>query len=124
MRRTLEVALREYVETVKTKAFILSLLLTPLLIVGVLLLSIFLQEKSYTGDRPPRSFALVELGGDLGQELADAFSGYNDSHSNRRIILQLEETGYVSEARIQEHKEQVRDGSLDGLLVVLHYKCG
>lgn len=56
MRRILKVARREYAETVRTKTFLLSLLVTPLLI-GVVIYFTERTQRTITGPRRPERSA-------------------------------------------------------------------
>ncbi len=51
MRRILKVAQREYVETVKTKTFVIGILMTPVIIGGI----IFFTNRISQGKTGPRS---------------------------------------------------------------------
>ncbi|MEA1996765.1 MAG: hypothetical protein U9N45_03970, partial [Gemmatimonadota bacterium] len=59
MKKILKVAVREFLETVKTKTFIISILLTPVIIGLVIFISMRLQKKSFTGPRPDRHVAVM-----------------------------------------------------------------
>ena len=52
MRKILQVALREYVETVKTKTFIIGLLMVPVIIGGIILFA-GRFASGQGGPRPP-----------------------------------------------------------------------
>ena len=60
MRKVLHVAWREYVETAKTKLFIISVFLTPVIIGGTALFMRHLQKKIEHGSRPAQHVAVVD----------------------------------------------------------------
>ncbi|MCP5106945.1 MAG: ABC transporter permease, partial [bacterium] len=51
MRKTLYVAAREYMETVRTKAFIIGILIAPLLMGGSILAMVLLKGHVDTSDK-------------------------------------------------------------------------
>lgn len=70
MSRLRQVAVREYVETVRTKAFLIAILMTPILMAAA-----FLIPKWAEGAKPERHrVAVADLTGDLGPELVRRLS--------------------------------------------------
>ena len=67
MRRILDVARREYMETVKTKAFLIGLLFVPVIIVGVILFT-GRMATSKQGPRAPLRVAFTTDAPDLAQK--------------------------------------------------------
>lgn len=119
MGTILKVAQREYVETVKTKMFLISIIITPLLVVGVIFLSGRLMRETVTGPRPARKIAITDLSNELSSELERAFKEYNMSHPQRQLILkQLNAEERDLDARIEKVKEEVHQGTLDAYLVI------
>ncbi len=119
MRKILKVAQREYLETVKTKMFLISIILTPVLVVGVILLSGRLMRESVTGPRPARKIAVTDLSNELSAEIERAFEQYNTSRPQRQLILkQLSAEEHDLDARINELKDEVRKGKFDAYLVI------
>ncbi len=76
MNQILAVIRREYIERVKTKAFILSTLGLPLLVIGVITLIGFLGAAS---ERSTQQIALLDLSGQLGERVEQALerAGYD-----------------------------------------------
>ena len=76
MKQVWAVVRREYVERVKTRAFILSTLGIPLLMIGAMALSIFVAVRAQGSER---QIALVDSSGLLGERVAEALerAGYN-----------------------------------------------
>ena len=68
MRRILKIAQREYVETVKTKTFLLGVLVTPLIIGGILLFT-GRARHDMTPPRPPRHVAVANLATQLSGQI-------------------------------------------------------
>lgn len=62
MKRSLRVALREYIENIKTKGFWIGILIFPLMIWGFSELTVLLEEKAI----PTRHFILIDHSDDLG----------------------------------------------------------
>ena len=60
MNKVFQVAKREYVETAKTKIFLISVFFTPLLVGGVLLFTHYMQERIKEGERPPKGIAIID----------------------------------------------------------------
>jgi ABC-type Na+ efflux pump permease subunit len=69
MNRVLLVARREYVETIKTKFFLISLFLTPVFVVGIVFITHFMQKHVQEGARPPKTVAVADMTGALGQDI-------------------------------------------------------
>ena len=68
MRRILNVARREYVETIKTKIFLFSLLMTPA-IMGLALYFSGRTARGLTAPQPPRNIAVTDLSSELTEEI-------------------------------------------------------
>lgn len=67
MRQVWVVLRREYIERVKTRGFIIATIAMPVLMIGLLGLSVFLGLQA---ERSARDLALVDLTGQLGEEVA------------------------------------------------------
>jgi len=114
MQKILKIAHREYIETVKTKAFIISLLLTPV-IIGAIVLINSRVSRSISGPRPPRKVAVTDLSKELSDEIKASFDEYNESHPDKQILLaelQAEESADASA------KDRVRKGQMDAFFVL------
>jgi len=116
--KILKVAKREYAETVKTKMFVVSVLFTPL-IVAIMMLFMGRMEKSMKGPRPAKEIAVTDLSNEVSEELRRVSDKHNASHPDREIVLrQIEIDGPDRDVRMGELKEEVREGELDGYLVI------
>ena len=118
MGKILKVAQREYAETVKTKMFLVSVLLTPVL-VALMMLFMGRMQKSMTGPRPAKEIAVTDLSNEVAEELRRVVDKHNASHPEREIILrQCDIEGPDRDARMGELKDDVRQGELDAYLVI------
>jgi len=118
MRRIVKVAQREYLATVRTKTFILGVLMAPVIIAGIVFFTGRIN-KERTGPRPAVRVALIDLSKELSDELSSSFDRYNESHRQRQIQLQqldFDETNFERIGRRQ--KEKLRDGRLGMYIVV------
>ena len=119
MNKLLIVAKREYVETVKTKTFLLSIILMPVFMFALVFISMKAQKKSMTGPRPDKFIAIVHLCDDISDELKDVYERFNRNESHRRVILKHNFSGAAGlDDRILKFKADVRSGSLDGFLLI------
>ena len=119
MRKILTVARNEYVETVKTKTFLIGVLVMPLLLVGIIVFSVRVTAKSITGPAPPKRVAVTDLTGELGEELERVFGQHNASNSQRQVILKhVAAQEPNTEAHIATGKADVRSGALDAFVVI------
>ncbi|MHC4567255.1 MAG: hypothetical protein ACYTE3_16040, partial [Planctomycetota bacterium] len=111
MRKIPKVAQREYLETTKTKTFIISILLLPVMIALV----IFLAGKLGSGrsaTRLPLKVAVTDLSGRLSSQIRASFDDHNTNNPNRKILLQ------ESEATQEQEKERLRRRELDVYVVL------
>ena len=86
MRNVLQVARREFLETLRTKAFLLSVFVAPLIISAI----VFFVARSNVGNAAPqadRHLALCDLTGLLGDELRARFESYNLAHPDQQLLL-------------------------------------
>jgi len=118
MGKILKVARREYVETVKTKVFLLSVVLTPLFMVIVLLFVGRVQQTA-AGPRPAKEIAVTDLSAELCEEFERALEQHNVSNPKRPIVLKQCDSGEPDpDACITTLKQSVLQGDLDGYLVL------
>ena len=86
MQKILRVAAREYVESVKTKTFLLGLLMVPVIIVGIVLVSSRISRDKGTPRGPIRIAVRCESA-DLFAKVKASFDQHNLTHSLRPILL-------------------------------------
>lgn len=117
MHRVLNVALREYMETVKTKFFLISIFMTPVIMIVVMLIAGYANQDLGESGRETKSVAMLDRTGRLGPNLDKIFKGYNVSKPERQIELTVltAEDGDL-DALIAELKEDVREGRKDACL--------
>jgi ABC-2 type transport system permease protein len=117
MDKILKVAQREYSETVKTKAFILSILALPVVVVAIIIFAGRLADtKSST--RPPMKVAVTDLSEELSDEIKTSFEKHRDRNPKRQILLQeLSEQGGADAVEAQG-KDKLRQGQIDVYIVL------
>lgn len=89
MSKILTVAVREFIETVKTKTFIISSLLLPMLIVGLMLGTEHIATLAEKQERPVRTLALLDAAG-VGGALQEVLERHNEEQPRRRYALEPE----------------------------------
>lgn len=119
MKKILKVARREYIETVKTKTFLIGILLTPVLIAGIIFISTRVQKYSMQGPRPDKNIIIVNLAEEISDDIDKVFNQYNKMESQRKIVLKREKADFQNPGEQSEKlKESVRKGSFDGFLII------
>lgn len=117
MRKILKIAHREYIETVKTKTFILSLLLIPAIIVGM----IFISNRIAKGEKSARPAVKITVS-DFSKQLSNAVGEKLNAHNNLNPTRQiLYRSLYVEgePAPIEEQgKAELRAGKTDAYIVI------
>lgn len=117
MRKILKIAQREYIETVKTKTFLISLLFAPVITVGIIFFTSMIS-KSESGPRPAVKVALTDLSAQLSGEIETALDKHNESKPKRQILLELLEAGSDVNLSEQRGKTELRSGSIDAYVVI------
>ena len=116
MRKIIEIARREYIDTVKTKTFLISLLFTPILIVGI---GFFTSRiNNVEGGRPPVKIVVTDLTAQLAGEIEAAINKHNQSNPKREIVFEsLPVQGDVNAVE-EQGREQLRSGRTDAYVVI------
>ena len=114
MWKIYKVAQREFVETVKTRTFILGLLVVPVIVGGVVLFSQYLGPRK-DGSRMPVRVGVTCASKELAAKIEAAFADYNQSHPQGPITLIVVDTGGSPEER---GKEELRQAHLDAYVVL------
>jgi len=118
MRRILRVAQREYVETVRTKTFLMGVLMTPVLIGVILYFSRRAADRA-AGPQPASRVAVTDSSGELSERIRSAFEAHNASKPERKILLQEAPAGRENaDEAAREQKEKLRRKQID-LYVVM-----
>jgi len=104
LRRTMHVAVREFLATVMTKGFILGVLMTPVLLLvvvgGMMLL------RSQGGPRAAGSVAVIDRSGLVAPEVLRRFGGEATEAQRRRDAEELERASGEAARRIGLDEEQ------------------
>ena len=116
MQKLLKVAQREYIETAKTKTFILSIVLLPVILVVIVFFAKQLARKPTTA-RPPMKVAVTDLSNQLSEPIKASFETYNKNHPNREISLQELQASEDSGTADKKAKTRLRRGGLDAYIV-------
>ncbi len=114
MRKSLTVAAAEFGSYVRTKTFIVGILLAPLMGVGVILVNRVAEKQV---DTTERRFAVVDATGSLGQELALAAAQWNarvggPRPTGPRFVPELVPAGGDAERTRVALSDRVRRGDL------------
>lgn len=112
-----KIAQREFLDTVKTRTFLLGLLLIPVLIVGIILLSRKMAQ-SEGGPRPALRVGLTSPAGELLSRITGAFAEYNRANPQTPLDLQLLPEGEDGTSPEQQGKDQLRQGKLETYIVL------
>ena len=117
MRKLTAVARREYVETVKTKAFLFGILLMPGIIVGMIFLS---AKMSMPGQRTegPIRVAVLDRTDRVAAEMTRLAERRQATGSGQVVEMETVPSADSARDELEPFKSRVRDGSLSGLLEV------
>lgn len=117
MQRILKIARREYIETAKTKTFIIGLLMTPV-IIGAIIFFSSRFSGSKAGPRPPINVAVTDFSKKLTEDLETSFDNYNEDNPNRKFLLQHLEVKRDSNEVQTQGKAKLRNGQADYYVVI------
>lgn len=117
MQKILKVAQREYIETVKTKTFILGIVMVPFIIGGVIFFT-SRMSRDKTGPRPTVKVAVTDLSNELAAEIKASFDKYNQANPNRQIQFHKLETQEYSDTAENEGRSKLRKGRVDAYVVL------
>ncbi len=107
-----KVARREFVDTVKTRTFLLGLLFVPVLVVGIVFLSKMMAEKG-GGPRPAVRVGVTSPANELFTRVTSAFEEHNESHPQSPLALRP-----LPSDSGDQGKERLRRGELDVSVVL------
>jgi ABC-2 type transport system permease protein len=118
MRKILKIAQREFAETVKTKTFILGLVMVPFIIGGIIFFTSRISQGK-GGPRPPINVAVTDLSSEIFEEAKNgSFYNYNKSNPDRQILIHELPAGEDPNVIENEGRDQLRQGRLDVYAVV------
>jgi len=116
MRKILKIAQREYIETVKTRTFLISLLFTPVLVVGIIFFTS--RISSVEGGRPPVKVVVTDLTAQLAGQIEVAMSKHNQSNPKRQFLFEsLDAKDDVNEVE-EQGRERLRSDKADVYVVI------
>jgi len=119
MKKIIEVARRDYLVTVKTKTFIIGVLILPVMMAVGMIVPAKLMKKSIEGPRPDRHLAVINLADEITGDFESEFAGYNESNPHRRIVPDFQRLEHLDiDSRTEELKDRVRSGDLDAFLLI------
>ncbi len=117
MRKILKIAQREYIETVKTKAFLLGIVMLPL-IIGAIIFFTSRMSRDKMGPQPPVKVAANDLSGELAAEIEASFDKHNEKNPKRQIQFHQLEIQQNSDAVEEEARNNLRQGQVDVYVVL------
>ncbi|MBN2456368.1 MAG: ABC transporter permease [Sedimentisphaerales bacterium] len=117
MQKILKVAQREYIETVRTKVFLLSILALPVMIVAIIFFAHRLSQTK-AAPRPAVKVAFTDISNELSAQIKISFDKYNESHPERQILPQELENRQSPETAQRQGKDNLRSGKLDAYVVL------
>lgn len=117
MQKMLKVARREYVETVKTKTFLLSLLFLPIVIGGVIVISSWVS-RNQGGQRDPLDVGLTCFSPELRQKIEAAFDEHNEGHAASPLVLAEVRSADDPDATEEQGKRRLREGQVAAYVVL------
>ncbi len=118
MSKILKVARREYVESVKSKTFLISVFMAPLIMVAIIFVSAKVAQTK-PGSRPPLKVAVTDLSGQLADEIKTCFDAHNKKSENRQMIVSqttADVNSYNKQSKMQ--KSRLREGKIDAYIVI------
>jgi ABC-2 type transport system permease protein len=117
MQKILKIAQREYIETVKTKAFIFGILMLPIMI-GLIIFFVRRMLPDKAGPQPPVKVAINDLSGELAAEIEASFYNHNKDNPNRQIQLQQLDIQQDSDKLEEQGRNKLRQGQVDFYVVM------
>ncbi len=117
MQKILKVARREYVETVKTKTFLLSLLFLPIIIGAVIAISKWVA-RDQGGPREPVDVGITCAAPELYEKIQAAFEEHNQAHAASPLVLMPVAPDDDVKAAEEQGKRRLREGQMDAYVVL------
>jgi len=119
MQKILKIAQREYIETVKTKAFIFGILMLPIMI-GLIIFFTSRMSRDKTGPQPPVKVAVNDLSSELVDEISElvdeikaSFEKHNEKNPKRQIKFHQLEIRQDSDTLEEQARNKLLQGQLD-----------
>ena len=117
MHQIINIARREYLETIKTKTFILGVLMAPIIISCIL----FFTNRTMHGSnpaRPPLHLDVADFTGALADTLTQTLADYNQHHPQRQIRGTCLPANQTVDTVIENGKERLQQGTIQVLAVI------
>jgi len=118
MKKALAVARWEYLERVKTKAFIIGLFLTPIIMISMMVLPTLLATQE---DSSTKAIGIIDRTGELARPFAEKMeSRYTLKNGLPNYLVQVIAGGRNDslEVLIRETDQRIRNGELEGYCIV------
>ena len=113
MGKVVTIALREFLDTVRTRAFILTSVLMPLVIMGFVFAAQSFSDMAEGEKLPLRRIALLDETGALADAMAKQVGAFNVANPNQPFELELPQSPDVDELT-----QRIREGKLYAYLRV------
>ncbi len=117
VRKIAAVARREYLETVKTKAFLIGVLVAPLLVIGLIALSTKAEIRAEQ-EAGTLELALIDRTGTVADEVLKLVKQRNDSGQGRRVNVRVVPATDDSGEEVARLRQQVKKGELFAAICV------
>jgi ABC-2 type transport system permease protein len=117
MRNILTIAQCEFVEMLKTKTFLISVLFAPLMMGSILFFAEKLAQRP-AGPRAPITVGLTDLSGQLAEEIQSQILTYNKKNPSRKIIFESFEAHNDPNTVQNQGKANLRSGKLNAYVVI------
>jgi len=117
MRKILKIAQREYIETVKTKAFLLGIVMLPL-IIGAIIFFTSRMSRDKMGPQPPVKVAFNNISSELDTEINASFDNHNQENPKRQIQLHQLDIQQESYTLEEQARNKLRQGQVDVYVVL------
>jgi ABC-2 type transport system permease protein len=116
MKKILTIAKWEYLEKLKTKAFIISLIITPLIIIGFSILPTLLSNKE---ELRTKAIGVVDPSGEYFNQLNSELKKYTiDNGQPNYILLNLTTEGKTTDELKTEADKKVLENKVEGYLLI------
>jgi len=118
MKKIITIAKWEYIEKIKTKAFVISLVLTPLIIIAFSVLPTLLSNKE---ELRTKAIGIVDPSNEYFKELTNELEAYKiDNDQPNYVILNLSGKGKTLDEMKNEADKEVLDHKIEGYILIEH----
>jgi ABC-2 type transport system permease protein len=117
MRNILTIAQCEFVEMLRTKTFLISVLFAPLMMGGILFFAEKLAQRP-AGPRAPITVGLTDLSGQLAENIKSRILAYNEKNPSRKILFASLEAQNDPNTVVNQGKTNLRSDKLNAYVVI------